>query len=27
VQVAAGTAGPTYFAHFDYIELPTTAVA
>ena len=27
VQVAAESAGPTYFAHFDYIELPTTAVA
>jgi hypothetical protein len=27
VQVAAGaTAGPSYFAHFDYIELPTANV-
>ena len=27
VQVAAATAGPVYFAHFDYVELPTTAVS
>jgi len=27
VQVAATTAGPVYFAHFDYIELPTTGIS
>lgn len=26
VQVAGGTTGPTYFAHFDFIELPTASV-
>lgn len=27
-QIAAGaTAGPSYYAHFDYIELPTTKVS
>lgn len=26
VQVAGGTTGPTYFAHFDFIELPTTSI-
>jgi hypothetical protein len=27
VQVAAATAGPVYFAHFDYIELLSTAIS
>jgi hypothetical protein len=27
VQIAATTTGPTYFAHFDYVELPTTAIS
>lgn len=28
IQVAADlTAGPSYFAHFDYIELPTTSIS
>jgi len=27
VQVSATTAGPVYFAHFDYIELPTTGIS
>lgn len=27
VQVAGATAGPLYFAHFDYIELPTDNVS
>jgi hypothetical protein len=27
VQVAGTTTGPNYYAHFDYIELPTTAVS
>ena len=26
VQMAAATTSYTYFAHFDYIELPTTSV-
>lgn len=26
VQIAATTTGPTYFAHFDYIEVPTLLV-
>ena len=27
VQIAAVTAGPVYFAHFDYIELPSAGVS
>jgi hypothetical protein len=27
IQVAADTTGPSYFAHFDYIELPTVNVS
>lgn len=27
VQIAATTTGPSYYANFDYIELPTTAVS
>lgn len=27
IQIASATTGPVYFAHFDYIELPSTAVA
>ncbi len=27
VQIAADTTGPSYFAHFDYIELPTANVS
>ncbi|MHC4511971.1 MAG: hypothetical protein ACYTAO_24005 [Planctomycetota bacterium] len=27
VQIAGTGTGPSYFAHFDYIELPTTAVS
>ena len=26
IQIAADTTGPSYFAHFDYIELPTANV-
>lgn len=26
VQVSAATAGPVYFGHFDYIELPSTSI-
>ncbi len=27
IQIAADTTGPSYFAHFDYIELPTANVS
>lgn len=27
VQIAATTTGPSYYANFDYVELPTTAIS